>query len=46
MRITVPVQKVAEPADAFTIVFEKIPNGTNLNIAWDTVLVSLPILLK
>jgi hypothetical protein len=46
MRITVPVQKVAEPADAFTIVFEKMPNGTNLNIAWDTVLVSLPILLK
>lgn len=46
LRVTVPVQQTAQPVDAFTVFFEKIPNGINLNIAWDTVLVSLPILLK
>ena len=46
LRITVPVQQTTEPAEAFTMFFEKITNGMNLNIAWDTVLVSLPILLK
>jgi hypothetical protein len=46
VRTTVPVQRNMEPADVFTVFFEKITNGINLNIAWDTVLVSLPILLK
>lgn len=46
LRFAVPAQKVAEPADAFSMAFEKATNGMNLNIAWDTVLVSLPILLK
>jgi hypothetical protein len=46
VRTTVPVQQNMEPADVFTVFFEKITNGINLNIAWDTVLVSLPILLK
>lgn len=46
LRLAVPVQRTTEPADAFTLFFERIPNGMNLNIAWDTVLVSLPILLK
>jgi hypothetical protein len=46
VRTTVPVQQNMEPADVFTVFFEKISNGINLNIAWDTVLVSLPILLK
>jgi len=45
-RIKVPVQQSLVPTDVFTIFFEKIANGMNLNIAWDTVLVSLPILLK
>lgn len=45
-RLKVPVQQSLVPADVFTIFFEKIANGMNLNIAWDTVLVSLPILLK
>lgn len=46
LRVTVPAQQSIQPADAFTLFFEKITNGMNLNIAWDTVLVSLPILLK
>ena len=45
-RVKVPVQQSLVPADVFTIFFEKIANGMNLNIAWDTALVSLPILLK
>lgn len=45
-RVTVPVQKVNEAIDAFTIFFDKASNGINLNIAWDAVQVSLPIALK
>lgn len=45
-RFTVPVKQTTDAADAFTIFFEKTTNGMNLNIAWDTVSVSLPILLK
>ena len=45
-RLKVPVQQSLVPTDIFTMFFEKIANGLNLNIAWDTVLVSLPILLK
>ena len=46
LRTTVPVQKTTEPLDAFTIAFEKTTNGINMNVAWDTVQVSLPIQLK
>ena len=46
LRLKVPVQQSLIPADVFTIFFEKITNGMNLNIVWDTVLVSMPILLK
>jgi hypothetical protein len=46
LRTAVPVQKTGESLDAFTISFDKITNGINLNVAWDTVQVSLPILLK
>lgn len=45
-RIKVPVQQSIAPVDVFTIFFEKIANGITLNIAWDTVVVSLPIMLK
>jgi hypothetical protein len=45
-RITVPVQNLTTPVDAFTIYFEKADAAINMNIAWDTVQVSLPILLK
>lgn len=46
LRTPVPVQKTAEPVEAFSIYFDKTTNGMNLNVAWDTVQVSLPILLK
>lgn len=46
LRMKVPVQKTGEVVDAFTMFFEKTNNGVNLNVAWDTVQVSLPILLK
>jgi hypothetical protein len=45
-RVAVPVKQSPEPADAFTLFFDKIENGMTLNIAWDTALVSLPIMLK
>lgn len=45
-RINVPVQKLPEVAEAFTMYFEKAPMGTNLVIAWDEVKVALPIALK
>lgn len=46
LRMNVPTKKISEAVDAFTIFFEKTSSGVNLNIAWDTVQVSLPILLK
>ena len=46
LRMNVPVQKTGEVVDAFSIFFDKTNNGVNLNVAWDTVQVSLPILLK
>ncbi|HVG14017.1 MAG TPA: DUF2911 domain-containing protein [Chitinophagaceae bacterium] len=46
VRLNVPAQKTAEPVDAFAIFFEKSGANINLNIAWDTVQVSLPIMLK
>ena len=45
-RVNVPVQQNGDNVDAFTMVFEKTTAGINLNIAWDTVLISLPISLK
>lgn len=45
-RITVPTEKLAESAEAFTMVFEKATNGPNLQILWDDTKVSLPISLK
>jgi hypothetical protein len=45
-RVTVPVQKVAEPAEAFSLMFEKSAIGMDLIIAWDDVTVSLPISTK
>jgi hypothetical protein len=45
-RVTVPVQKAAEPAEAFSLMFEKSAIGMDLIIAWDDVTVSLPISTK
>lgn len=43
VRIDVPVEKMTELAEAFTIVFEKGDKSINLIIAWDDVKVTLPI---
>lgn len=45
-RITVPSEKLKEPAEAFTMYFEKAEAGTNLLIMWDDTKVTLPISLK
>lgn len=42
-RVTVPVEKLAEAVEAFSIQFDKTAVGTNLVIAWDDVKVTLPI---
>jgi hypothetical protein len=45
IRTDAPVQKNNEPLEALAIVFEKSVDGINLVIGWDTVKVSLPIIL-
>ena len=47
LRVKLPVKKVAEPIEAFSIGFDK-SNGdkAKLNIGWDTDMVSLPITTK
>ena len=46
VRIKVPVQKLPQPVDAYTMTFTKSANGTELVMAWDTVEATLPIALK
>jgi hypothetical protein len=43
LRVDVPVQNTDNVVEAFTIYFEDTKGGTNLNILWDTVKVSLPL---
>jgi len=43
MRVDLPVTKQNESLDAFVMVFDKTISGYNLNIAWDDVRVTLPI---
>ena len=45
-RVTVPVRKAAEPAEPFTLFFDKAADGMNLIVAWDDVLVTMPIGIK
>ncbi|WP_345257839.1 DUF2911 domain-containing protein [Flaviaesturariibacter amylovorans] len=45
-RITVPVERLSEPVEPFTLLFEKTAAGPALVIAWDTARVSVPISLK
>lgn len=42
LRVSVPVQKVAEPVDMFSIVFAKSSAGADMMIAWDEAMVTLP----
>jgi len=46
VRVTVPTEKISEPAEAFTMLFEKAASGPSLQIMWDDTKVSLPISLK
>ncbi len=41
--ISVPVQKQTESTEALTMVFDKSATGATLTMAWDDVLVALPI---
>ena len=43
LRVDLPVLKQNESLDAFVMAFDKTVTGYNLNIAWDEVRVSLPI---
>jgi len=43
-RIDVPVQKQAETQEFFVMAFDKSATGANLNISWDAVKVSVPII--
>ena len=45
-RITVPVQKTTEPVEAFAMNFNKTTAGADLIMAWDTVMVTLPVGMK
>lgn len=46
VRMTVPVEKTTEAAEAFTIVFDKSATGIDLIVAWDDVKATLPISTK
>jgi hypothetical protein len=46
VRVDVSVKKAPEVVDAFTMNFAKTTSGAELLIAWDTVMVSLPIETK
>jgi hypothetical protein len=45
-RVSAPVSKPAEPIESFSMSFNKTSAGTELVVAWDTVMVRLPIALK
>ena len=45
MRTTVPVQKPGETVEALSMTFEKAGTGADLVIAWDNMMVRLPITL-
>ncbi len=43
VRVDLPVQKLSDPLEAFSIIFEKASVGFVLTAAWETASVSLPI---
>lgn len=45
-RIVVPVQWQTEPAEVFTINFEKAKKGYNLQCYWDSIKISIPVSLS
>jgi hypothetical protein len=46
LRVDVPVQKSPAPVEPFTIAFNKSPNGADMIMAWDEVMVTLPFTFK
>ncbi|RYY43489.1 MAG: DUF2911 domain-containing protein [Chitinophagaceae bacterium] len=44
-RVDVPVEKQSLTTESFSLLFDKINGGFNLNIGWDNVKVSLPVYL-
>jgi hypothetical protein len=42
LRVSVPVQKMSEPIDMFSIAFTKVSSGADMMIAWDDAFVTLP----
>lgn len=45
LRTDITVQKTDDVVESMSMWFDKIPNGISLNIAWEQVKVSLPIIL-
>lgn len=43
VRTSIPVITLSKPVEAFTMVFEKAPQGCNLVMAWDQAEVKLPV---
>ncbi|HEY4205627.1 MAG TPA: DUF2911 domain-containing protein [Puia sp.] len=43
LRVPVPIEKLSDITEAFSMEFEKAPKGTRLVIDWDDVQVKLPI---
>jgi Protein of unknown function (DUF2911) len=43
LRVDIDTQRLAEPLDAYSMVFEKGQAGVNLIIAWDDAMVAVPI---
>jgi hypothetical protein len=46
LRTEVPVQTLSTPVEAFSMNFNKTDKGADLFIAWDTLGVNLPIVIK
>ncbi|HEV7333368.1 MAG TPA: DUF2911 domain-containing protein [Flavisolibacter sp.] len=42
LRVSVPVQKMDDPVDMFSIAFSKANSGADMMIAWDEAFVTLP----
>jgi hypothetical protein len=43
LRTDIQVEKLNDPVEAFTLVFEKTDSGANMIMAWDNIKASLPI---
>ncbi|MGN6419067.1 MAG: DUF2911 domain-containing protein, partial [Pseudobacter sp.] len=42
LRVDVTPEKTTDPAEAFTMIFEKANGGANLLVMWDAVKASIP----